>query len=125
LREAVDQRAPETEFLDAAFKFARGHFGILHRQRRQTDETIAPLVDFLRQDIVCFARDLRSQFRFVDGLHGRRIQRDDHDLDSGLVHEPESLVLKIKQPVAQFGPNGCSKRLRIAEWLRSRNDLRA
>src|SRR5262245_63382754 len=52
LREAVDQRAPEAEVVDTTLKLARRDLGILHSERRNTDETIRALGDFGCEHVV-------------------------------------------------------------------------
>jgi hypothetical protein len=37
-------------------------------------------------------------------LNGGRVQRQDHRRHAMLIHQPESLVVQIEQPAAQFFP---------------------
>src|SRR5262249_6800455 len=64
-----------------------------------------------------FARraDLPALFGIGDALNGWRIERRNHDLDAGCVHQPQTLVLKVEEPVPQLAPYVGTERLRIAE----------
>jgi hypothetical protein len=120
LREAVDQRAPETEILDAAHELRRSAVGVLHRQCRNADEAIRPLCDLLRQHVVRLARHIYRPLDIGDRLDGRGIERRDHDLDAGGIHKSQPLVLEIEEARTQFRPHMGAEDLRIAERGRGR-----
>ena len=115
LRKAVDQRAFETEILDAALELRRRAVRVLHGQRRNAHEAIRPLGDLLRQNVVRLARHLDGALDIGDRLNGRRIERRDHDLDAGGIHQPQPLVLEVEQPLPQLRPHMRAEDLRIAE----------
>jgi hypothetical protein len=115
LRIAVDQRALEAELLDRALELRNRGVRILHRQRRNADKPIRPLCHLLRENIVGLARHLDGTLLVGDGLDRRSVQRRDHDLDAGLVHQAQALVLEIEQAMPQLAPDMGAERLRIAE----------
>src|SRR5438132_11230532 len=69
LRKSVDHCSFEAQFLDASRQLGDGGVRILHRQSRETCETIRPLCDELRQDIVGFAGHLSGTFRLRYALN--------------------------------------------------------
>ena len=88
---------------------------LLHRQGGHADEPVGTLCDLRRKDVVGPAGDLRGLFRIDDALNRRRIERRNHDLDAGCVHQAQTLILKVQKPVPQFRPHMGTERLRIAE----------
>ena len=116
LGEAVGERAAEAEIAHAALEFADGELRVLHRQRGERRKTVRPLRHLLGQKIVGLARDFVGSLRVGDCLHGRRVEREDHDLHAVLVHLGEPLVVKIEEPRAQLRPDALGeKALGIAD----------
>ena len=56
-----------------------------------------------------------ARFDVGDGLDRRRVERRDHDLDAGFVHQAQPLVLEVQQRGPQLGPDMGAEQLRIAE----------
>ncbi len=112
LREAVHQRADELQFLDAALVFARRPLRVLHRQRREGLKALRAFRDLLRQEIVGLPRHIVSALSIGDRLHGRRIQRQDHDLDPVPIHLAEALAVDVEQPALQLLPHRVGKEAR-------------
>ena len=110
---AVHQRASKSQIPDTALQLLCRQSGILHRERGNSYEPIRTLADLLRQRIVGPARQLRRLSRVCNALNGRRIERDDHDLDAACVHESKALIVKIQQAVPQLGPHMRTEGLRI------------
>jgi hypothetical protein len=51
-------------------------------------------------------------------LHGRRVERQDHDLHAVLVHLGKPLVVEIEQPRAQLWPHPLrQKSLRVVDGV--------
>ena len=86
LAETVDQRAAESERIDATIELARGSFRILHRQRRKPLEAIRPPCDLLGEKIVGSARQLQRAIAIGNRLHSRRVERQQHQLDAVGIH---------------------------------------
>jgi hypothetical protein len=105
----------KTEILDAALELRRRAIRVLHRQCRNADEAIRPLCDLLRQHVVRLARHIYRPFDIGDCLDGRGIERRDHDLDAGVIHQPQPLVLEVEEARTQFRPHMGAEDLRIAE----------
>ena len=98
LREAVDQRAPEAELLDAAFELGARQIGVLHRQaRRSAWKRCGRLRDLLGQKIIGPARNLVGAPRVGDGLNGGSVQRQDHHLDRHARPSDAAAVLDVEQ----------------------------
>ena len=51
------------------------------------------------------SRELRGSLGVGDLLDGGGIQRRDHDLDAGFIHQPQTLVLKVQKAMPQLGPD--------------------
>ena len=115
LREAVHQRADEAELLDAARQLARRFIRVLHRQRREAREAIRALFDLGRENVVRLARHVNRTLHVADRLHGRRIERQDHDLDARGVHQAQALVLEVRQPRPELAPHVRAEHLRVRE----------
>jgi hypothetical protein len=82
---------------------------------RNAHETIRPLGDLPRQDVVCLARHLCRPFDIGYRLDGGGIERRDHDFDAGGIHEPQPLVLEVEEARPQFRPHMGAEDVRIAE----------
>src|ERR1700730_2817573 len=115
LRIAVDERAFESEVLDAALELLRRALRLLHRQGGHAGEPVGTLCDLRCEHVVGPVGDLRRLLGIGDALNRRRIERRDHDLDAGAVHQTQTLILKVQKPVPQFPPHMGTERLRIAE----------
>ena len=106
LRKSVDHCSFEAQFLDASRQLGDRGVRILHRQSRETCETIRPLCDELRQDIVGFAGHLSGTFRLRYALNRRIMQRQDHELDSILVHFRQTELFEVEQAPLDIRPGG-------------------
>ena len=115
LREAVHQRADEAELLDAAGQFAGRLLGILHRKRGKSSEAIRPLRDLGSEMVIRFVRHRDRALHVWNRLHGRRVERDDHDLHARRIHQAQPLVLEIGQPRTEFLPHMRAEHLRVGQ----------
>ena len=89
--------------------------GVLHGQGGDADEAVGTLRDLSGQYVVRLASELGRSLALGYPLDGRRIQRRDHDLDAGFVHQPQALVLKVQKTMPQLGPHVAAERLRVSE----------
>ena len=120
LRKAVDQRAAETERLDATLELLDREIRILHRQRGKRLKPRRPFRDLLGKEIIGADRNLVGAGDVGNRLHGGRVQRQDHHLDAVPVHLGQPLVLDIQQTLFQFRPVGIrDKSRRIHQRLRN------
>ncbi len=115
LREAVHQRADKAELLDAAGQLARRLVRVLHRERGKSGEAIGALRDFGREMVVRLARHRDRALHVMDRLHGRRIERDDHDLHARGIHQAQALVLEVGQPRPELLPHMRAEHFRVGQ----------
>src|SRR5262249_19780236 len=66
------------------------------------------------------ARHRDGALDVVDRLDRRRVERDDHDLDAGGVHQAQPLVLEVDEARPQLRPYMRSENLRVPERGRGR-----
>ena len=104
LGKAVGERAAEAEITYAAFELGNGELRILHRQRSECRKTVRPLADLFGQQVIRLAGNFVRSLWVGDCLHGRRVEREDHDRHAVLVHLGKPLVVEIKEPRAQLRP---------------------
>ena len=109
LRKAVDQRADHAEVFHATRQFGGGGVGILHRQRGKSGEAGGALADFFGERVVRLPRHLDRLAGVVNGLHRRRVERQDHHLDAVLVHFGKPHVLDVDQARAEPVPYLCAE----------------
>src|ERR1700733_3219511 len=109
LREAVHQRAAETQLFHAALKLARRDLGILHRQRGKALKAIGPLGDLLGEIIVGPAGHVVSVRRIGNRLYRRRVKRQQHRLDAVLIHQLKPPLMQIEHAAFHFLPDAIGK----------------
>jgi hypothetical protein len=114
LRKTVDQKAVETQLRHTPFQFARGGFRVLHRQCGEAAETRRVPLDLLGEYVVGLAGDEDRLLRVGNGLHRRRIQREDREGRAPLVHLFKALLLEVEQVRFQIHPHlGAGVDLRV------------
>ncbi len=104
LREAVDQRTAEAQVLHAALQLARGEVGVLHGQRREGLEAVRPAGHLLGEEVVGAHGDLHGLARVGNGLHGGRVEGQDHHLHAVGVHLAQAPLMDVQQAQAQLLP---------------------
>src|SRR4051812_22348921 len=65
--------------------------------------------------IVRFARHIDCALHIPYRLHGRCIERGDHDLDARGVHQAQPFALKIREPGPKLLPRMPAEYLRVTE----------
>src|SRR5207247_7763471 len=73
-----------------------------------------------RRRLIGTAGDRRGLVVVANGLDRRLIERCNHDVDPRRIHQAQSLILKIEEPVTQFRPHMGAERLRVAERVLDR-----
>lgn len=104
LAEAVDERADETEVVDATLKLLGRRIRVLQRQGCEGEEAVRPLGAFFSQDVIGAARNLDRLLLVGNSLHRRRIQRQDHGFDAMRIHQLQARILNVEQAMLQFLP---------------------
>ena len=102
LREAVDQRAPKPQLLDAALHSRIAPSRSCSGRAAKPWNRSGRLATTLGQRVVGAPRELGRLLRVGDRLDRRRIERQDHHLDAVLVHQAEALVVEVEQAVLQL-----------------------
>ena len=87
LRKTVDQRAPKTKLLHAAFEFSRRPGGVLHRQRGQALKAVWPPAHLFGEIVVGSSGNFIGLRRVRDSLHRGRVERQQRGFDPVLVHQ--------------------------------------
>src|SRR3569833_2101101 len=67
------------------------------------------------KNVVCLACDGDGAFDVVDGLHRRRVERQDHHLDAMLVHLLQAKVLDVDEARPELVPYLGAEHFRVAE----------
>ena len=87
LREAIHQRAAETQLFHTALKLARRDPRDPASPARQGPKAIGPLADLLGEIIVGAAGNVVGVRRIGNCLYRRRVKRQQHRFDAVLIHQ--------------------------------------
>jgi hypothetical protein len=117
----VDQGAAEPKIVDASAQLPDSRFGILHRQGRETPETVGMPSHDVGQEVVCVHGVIGRQPRVYVRLDPRHGQREDLQVDPVRVHLRYPVLGEVGQPkLASFrtlgGNSDLQRRLRLAFW---------